>query len=55
LDANNLPNDIEVYPDTGHGFLNDHPRDEMPLWLWSPASSLPPVITNPQLWTLAAA
>ena len=23
---------MKVYPDTGHGFLNNHPRSEMPLW-----------------------
>jgi carboxymethylenebutenolidase len=32
LDANDVPHDIEVYPDAGHGFLNDHPPGETPLW-----------------------
>lgn len=32
LEANGVPNDVKVYPDAGHGFLNDHPSDEMPLW-----------------------
>lgn len=32
LEANHVPNDVKVYPETGHGFLNDHPSEEMPLW-----------------------
>ncbi len=32
LATNDIPHDIEVYPDAGHGFLNDHPRGVMPLW-----------------------
>lgn len=32
LEANDVPHDVKVYPETGHGFLNDHPSDEMPLW-----------------------
>lgn len=32
LEANGVPHDVKVYPETGHGFLNDHPSDEMPLW-----------------------
>lgn len=32
LDANGIPNDVKVYPETGHGFLNDHLSEEMPLW-----------------------
>lgn len=32
LDENGIPNDVKVYPDTGHGFLNKHSSDEMPLW-----------------------
>lgn len=32
LDANGVPNDVKVYPETGHGFLNDHSPDETPLW-----------------------
>ncbi len=30
--ANDIPHDVKVYSDAGHGFLNDHPREEMPLW-----------------------
>ena len=32
LEANGVPHDVKVYGATGHGFLNDHPSDEMPLW-----------------------
>ncbi len=32
LEANGVPHDVKIYADTGHGFLNDHPSDEMPLW-----------------------
>lgn len=32
LTANDVDHDIKVYPDTGHGFLNDHVDDEQPLW-----------------------
>lgn len=32
LEAAGVPHDVKVYSDTGHGFLNDHPSDEMPLW-----------------------
>jgi carboxymethylenebutenolidase len=32
LEGNNVPHDVKVYPETGHGFLNDHPSDEMPMW-----------------------
>lgn len=32
LEANGIAHDVKVYPDTGHGFLNDHPSDEIPLW-----------------------
>jgi carboxymethylenebutenolidase len=32
LEAAGVPHDVKVYADTGHGFLNDHPSDEMPLW-----------------------
>lgn len=32
LEASGVPHDVEVYADTGHGFLNDHPSDETPLW-----------------------
>ncbi len=27
-----IPFDVKVYPDAGHGFLNDHPDSETPLW-----------------------
>jgi carboxymethylenebutenolidase len=32
LVAHGIPHDVKVYPETGHGFLNDHPEAEMPLW-----------------------
>ncbi len=32
LESNDVPNDIKVYPEAGHGFLNDHPSGEVPLW-----------------------
>ena len=32
LEVNGVAHDVKVYPETGHGFLNDHPSDEMPLW-----------------------
>ena len=32
LSAHGIPHDIKTYPDAGHGFLNDHPRDEVPVW-----------------------
>lgn len=32
LAGNDIPHDVKVYPDAGHGFLNDHPREETPLW-----------------------
>lgn len=32
LVANDVAHDIEVYPEAGHAFLNDHPRDETPAW-----------------------
>jgi carboxymethylenebutenolidase len=32
LQAHGVSHDVKVYPETGHGFLNDHPSDEMPLW-----------------------
>jgi len=32
LAANDVEHDIEVYPDAGHGFLNDHARAETPMW-----------------------
>jgi carboxymethylenebutenolidase len=32
LDDYHVENDIKVYPDAGHGFLNDHPPEELPTW-----------------------
>ena len=32
LTAAGTDHDIKVYPDAGHAFLNDHPREEMPVW-----------------------
>ena len=32
LTAAGIPHDVTVYPDAGHSFLNDHPREEMPVW-----------------------
>jgi carboxymethylenebutenolidase len=32
LSANGIDHDVKVYPDAGHGFLNDHPRSETPWW-----------------------
>lgn len=32
MTANGIEHDVEVYPDAGHGFLNDHPRSETPAW-----------------------
>lgn len=32
LSANGIPHDVKVYPEAGHGFLNDHPRSETPGW-----------------------
>jgi carboxymethylenebutenolidase len=31
LEANEVPHDVEVYPEAGHGFINDH-TGETPLW-----------------------
>lgn len=36
LTAHGVPHDIEVYPDAGHGFLNDHDPDDMPAWVRIP-------------------
>ncbi len=33
LTAAGIDHDIKVYPDAGHGFLNDHDPDELPLWV----------------------
>lgn len=32
LTAHGVAHDIKVYPDAGHGFLNDHPPSETPRW-----------------------
>ncbi|MBF6182077.1 dienelactone hydrolase family protein [Nocardia otitidiscaviarum] len=32
LTANRIPHSVRTYDDAGHGFLNDHPREEMPVW-----------------------
>lgn len=32
LAANHVEHDIEVYPEAGHGFLNEHVRAEEPAW-----------------------
>jgi len=33
LTAASIDHDIKVYPDAGHGFLNDHDPAELPLWV----------------------
>ena len=33
LAAAGVEHDIKVYPDAGHGFLNDHAPAELPLWV----------------------
>jgi carboxymethylenebutenolidase len=33
LTAAGIDHDIKVYPDAGHGFLNDHDPDELPPWV----------------------
>jgi carboxymethylenebutenolidase len=33
LDAAGVEHEIKVYPDAGHGFLNDHDPAELPLWV----------------------
>ncbi len=32
MEANDIPHDVKVYDEAGHGFLNDHARAETPLW-----------------------
>lgn len=32
LSAHQIDHDIKVYPDAGHGFMNDHDPSEIPLW-----------------------
>jgi carboxymethylenebutenolidase len=33
LTAAGIDSDIKMYPDAGHGFLNDHDRSEIPFWI----------------------
>ena len=33
LTAAGVEHDIKVYPDAGHGFLNDHDPADLPLWV----------------------
>lgn len=33
LTAAGIDHDIKVYPDAGHGFLNDHDPTELPIWV----------------------
>jgi carboxymethylenebutenolidase len=33
LTAAGVEHDIKVYPDAGHGFLNDHDPAELPIWV----------------------
>jgi carboxymethylenebutenolidase len=33
LTAAGIEHDIKVYPDAGHGFLNDHDPAELPIWV----------------------
>jgi carboxymethylenebutenolidase len=33
LTAAGVDHDVKVYPDAGHGFLNDHDPAELPLWV----------------------
>jgi carboxymethylenebutenolidase len=33
LTAAGIDHDIKVYPDAGHGFLNDHDPAELPFWV----------------------
>jgi carboxymethylenebutenolidase len=33
LTAARVEHDIKVYPDAGHGFLNDHDPGELPIWV----------------------
>ena len=33
LNAAHVEHDIKVYPDAGHGFLNDHDPAELPVWV----------------------
>jgi carboxymethylenebutenolidase len=33
LTAAGVDHDVKVYPDAGHGFLNDHDPAELPIWV----------------------
>lgn len=33
LTRHGVAHDVKVYPEAGHGFLNDHPRAETPAWV----------------------
>lgn len=33
LTEHGIDHDVEEYPDAGHGFLNDHDPDELPVWV----------------------
>jgi carboxymethylenebutenolidase len=33
LEAAGIDHDAKLYPDAGHGFLNDHDPAELPLWV----------------------
>lgn len=32
LEDNQIPHDVKTYPAAGHGFMNNHPPEEMPIW-----------------------
>ncbi|WP_278234897.1 dienelactone hydrolase family protein [Isoptericola sp. AK164] len=32
LQAAGVPHEVTVYDEAGHSFLNDHPREEVPVW-----------------------
>lgn len=32
LTVNGIEHDVKTYPAAGHGFLNDHPKSEIPAW-----------------------
>jgi carboxymethylenebutenolidase len=46
LTAAGVEHDIKVYPDAGHGFLNDHEPAELPLWSRESRSSPWPATTS---------
>ena len=41
-----VEHDIKVYPDAGHGFLNDHDPAELPLWVKAIAKLAAATITS---------